>query len=136
MHPHLQAQLAELRAEDLRRSGAHAHHRTAAAGGTAPADVVIRRATAADGPALTALAALDAAPLPLGPALVAEVSGSPRAVLPLDGSAAFGDPFLPTGELVALLELRADQLRREAAGSPVHRRGPLGWMAASALRAR
>jgi hypothetical protein len=97
-----------------------------------PAEVVIRRATSADGPALAALSALDAAPTPLGPALVAEVSGVPRAVLPLDGGRAFGDPFRRTEELVALLELRAVQLRREE--TPRERRGLASWMSPAALR--
>src|SRR3954453_3855544 len=89
MHPFLQAQLASLHNEDLKAQVARGRGRSQAKAGRggdhAPADVVIRRSTAAPGPALAALAALDAAPLPLGPSLVAEVSGSPRAVLPLDG---------------------------------------------------
>ena len=74
---------------------------------------MIRRTTAADGPALAALSALDSAPMPFGPALVAEVGGAPVAALPLDGGRAFGDPFERTNELVALLELRAEQIRRD-----------------------
>jgi hypothetical protein len=94
---------------------------------------VIRRATAADGPALAALSALDAAPMPFGPALIAEVSGSPLAVLPLDGHRAFGDPFRPTEALVELLELRAAQLRSEEAPPPM-RRSLLAWTLPAALR--
>jgi hypothetical protein len=33
------------------------------------------------------------------------------AALPLDGGAALADPFKPTSDIVALLELRARQLR-------------------------
>jgi hypothetical protein len=135
MHPFLSAQLAALHEADLRRAAA-ARARAGDGNGTAPepaAEVVIRRATAADGPALAALSALDGAELPLGPALVAEVSGSPRAVLPLDGSPAFADPFRHTGELVALLELRAAQLAGDAR-PPAHRRGRLGWAAPAVLR--
>jgi hypothetical protein len=137
MHPFLQAQLAALHQSDLRAEAAAAHARRASqpsgdgSSKDASGEVVIRRSTAADGPALAALSALDAAPMPVGAALVAEVAGVPRAVLPLDGGHAFGDPFQRTQELVALLELRADQLRRERA--PREHRG-LSWMTPAALR--
>jgi hypothetical protein len=135
MHPFLQAQLAALHQNDL-QAEADAARRFEHAGGRAaqPTEVVIRRATSSDGPALSALSALDAAPLPLGPALVAEVSGVPRAVLPLDGGRPFGDPFAQTDELVALLELRASQIRREGEPSDHGRRHRFGWMSAAALR--
>jgi hypothetical protein len=138
VHPFLQAQLAALHNEDLRAAAASARgHIAGSAGrdsGGAPADVVIRRTTSADGPALAALAALDAAPLPLGPSIVAEVDGVPRAVLPLDdGARAFGDPFAPTSELVALLELRAAQIRRNETPARPHRRA-LAWASPAALR--
>jgi hypothetical protein len=42
------------------------------------AGVVIRIATAADAVALRRLAALDSAPPPVGPALIAEADGEPR----------------------------------------------------------
>jgi hypothetical protein len=137
MHPFLQAQLAALHETDLKADAARARGRSAKAtdgrADGAPADVVIRRTTSSDGPALAALAALDSAPLPFGPALVAEVGGVPVAVLPLDGGRAFGDPFERTNELVALLRLRAAQVRRESA-STSHRRGLLHWAAPAALR--
>jgi hypothetical protein len=135
MHPYLQAQLAALHQGDLqaeaaaaRGSSRRARHEKARDG--QPNEVVIRRATDADGPALAALSALDAAPMPFGPALVAEVAGVPRAVLPLDGGRAFGDPFARTGELVALLELRAAQIK----SAPSRPHGRLGWLAPAALR--
>jgi hypothetical protein len=135
MHPYLQAQLAALHQGDLQAEAAAArrfsrrarHERVREA---QPNEVVIRRATEADGPALAALSALDSAPMPFGPALVAEVAGVPRAVLPLDGGRAFGDPFARTGELVALLELRAAQIKHE----PSRAQGRLGWLAPAALR--
>ncbi|MEA2450713.1 MAG: hypothetical protein QOG63_2645 [Thermoleophilaceae bacterium] len=137
MHPFLQAQLAALHETDLRTEAAAARGRQQAAhreaGRDAPADVVIRRTTPGDGPALAALSALDSAPMPFGPALVAEVAGAPRAVLPLDGGRAFGDPFSRTDELVALLELRAAQIRREER-RPSRRRGARAWMSPAALR--
>jgi hypothetical protein len=94
---------------------------------------VIRRTTSNDGPALAALAALDAAPLPLGPSLVAEVAGVPTAVLPLDGGRSFSDPFAPTDELVALLELRAAQIHRDEQPQKSRRRA-LAWASPAALR--
>src|SRR4051812_1544844 len=101
MHPFLQAQLASLHNDDLKAAAGRArgHSEHSAPGrdfGRAQADVVIRRATSSDGPALAALAALDGARLPLGPSLLAEVAGVPRAVLPLDGRRPFADPFVPT----------------------------------------
>jgi hypothetical protein len=137
MHPFLRAQLAALHQDDL-RAEAHSARRARDArasrdgGPYSSAKVVIRRSTSGDGPALAALSALDAAPVPLGPALVAEVAGVPRAVLPLDGGRAFGDPFRRTDELVELLELRAEQLRADEGEE--HRRGLLSWMTPTALR--
>src|SRR3954451_7689251 len=137
MHPFLQAQLASLHNEDLKAQVARGRGRSGAKAGRedgrAPADVVIRRTTSSDGPALAALAALDAAPLPLGPSLVAEIAGVPRAVLPLDGGPAFSDPFARTDELLALLELRAGQIRRDHDGSTRQRRH-FSWASPAALR--
>jgi hypothetical protein len=138
VHPFLQAQLASLHNEDLKAAAARANGRSAhpEKGGRGPgrarADVVIRRSTSNDGPTLAALAALDAAPLPLGPSLIAEVAGVPRAVLPLDGGHSFGDPFVPTDELVALLQLRAAQIHRDE--KPERHSLRHIWAPAAALR--
>lgn len=75
-------------------------------------EIVIRKARSADGEALTRLAQRDSAPLPAGPLLVAEVDGELRAAVSLEGDGAIADPFHPTSDLLALLELRADQVRR------------------------
>ena len=138
MHPYLQAQLAALHQTDLQAEAAAVRGRPRLARdekarASQPNEVVIRRATDADGPVLAALSALDSAPMPLGPALVAEVAGVPRAVLPLDGGRAFGDPFARTRELVALLELRAAQIKR-GDDSSRRARKRLGWMTPAALR--
>jgi hypothetical protein len=132
MHPYLQAQLAALHQNDLQAEAAAVHGLSRAsrherARNAEPSQVVIRRTAADDGPALAALSALDSAPMPLGSALVAEVAGVPRAVLPLDGGRAFGDPFVRTDELVALLELRAAQMQRgQDSSRDRHKR--LGWL--------
>src|SRR3954470_145411 len=129
MHPYLQAQLAALHQNDLQAEAGAVRRssRDEKARAAQPNEVVIRRATDADGPALAALSALDSAAMPFGPALVAEVAGVPRAVLPLDGSRAFGDPFARTDELVALLELRAAQIDRDGESSHA-RQGRLSWL--------
>src|SRR4051794_39294102 len=137
MHPFLQAQLAALHQSDLQAEAAAARGRergTAKGRDAHPTEVVIRRTTDDDGPALAALSALDGAAMPFGPALVAEVAGVPRAVLPLDGGRSFGDPFARTDELVALLELRAAQIQRDGESERHTRRGRLGWMTPAALR--
>jgi hypothetical protein len=72
--------------------------------------VTIRRARRDDATALLQLAALDgAAPLG-GDVLVAEVGGELWAALSLTDGRRIGDPFRPTAEALALLELRASAL--------------------------
>ena len=137
MHPYLQAQLAALHQTDLRADAEAARGRARPAKASRndqPTAVVIRRTTSADGPALAALSALDAAPMPFGPSLVAEIAGVPTAVLPLDGGPPFGDPFSRTDELVALLELRAAQIRRDGEHSDRRRRGLFAWASPAGLR--
>jgi hypothetical protein len=135
MHPFLQAQLATLHENDLRAQADAARGlKRVASRASAPADVVIRTSTSADGPALAALSALDGASMPFGPALVAEVGGIPRAVLPLDGGRSFGDPFARTQHLVALLELRAEQIRRQQEPEHHGRLGRLAWATHAAAR--
>ena len=74
--------------------------------------VTIRPDGAGDALALRRLAALDSAEIPSGALLLAEVSGELWAAVPLSGGAAVADPFRPTAELVSLLRVRADQVRR------------------------
>jgi hypothetical protein len=74
--------------------------------------VVLRYSSAADDARLRRLAELDSAAPPNGAALVAEIDGRIRAVLPLDGSAPIADPFHRGAELIELLTLRAAQLGR------------------------
>ena len=69
--------------------------------------ISIRAATHGDGPALARLAALDSAPVPFGPVLVAEVDGRPTAALSVRDDRVIGDPFARTAELVELLRVHA-----------------------------
>ena len=93
-------------------------------------DVNIRHAREADGPALERLAALDSKRAPGLPALIAEVDGEPVAALGLDDGGVVADPFAPTVDAVALLEMRAAQL-----GRPERRRRHLAPVPAVALAA-
>lgn len=76
--------------------------------------ITVRLALDADARALARLAALDSADPPDGATLLAELDGEAVAALPLAGGAAIADPFRRTRAMVALLELRAAQLRGEA----------------------
>ena len=73
--------------------------------------LVIRTATTDDEPSLEVLAELDSAVRPNGPLLIAEVGAEPVAALSLADGDTIANPFRPTADVVALLRLRADQLR-------------------------
>jgi hypothetical protein len=79
--------------------------------------MTIRRAGIADLGALATLAALDSAPPPEEPMLIAESGGRVVAAVPFLGGPALADPFEPTAETVELLELRARQIREAGAGA-------------------
>ena len=72
--------------------------------------ISIRAATPNDGRVLMRLAALDSAPMPFGPTLVAEIDGEPKAALALREDRVVADPFSRTSELVALLRMHAASL--------------------------
>jgi hypothetical protein len=74
-------------------------------------NITVRRASASDRLALDRLAALDSARPPGGPALIAEADSRILAALPLGSGRPIADPFEPTAEIVALLALRAEQIR-------------------------
>ena len=66
--------------------------------------ITIRPSNEADEPQLRELAELDSAsPIP-GPALIAVVDARPVAAISLDGRREIADPFVPTRELVELLQ--------------------------------
>ena len=75
---------------------------------TAP-HIAIRRATDADSSTLLRLAALDSAPAPRGPVLVADLGGEIVAAHSLTRARSIADPFRPTADIRELLELRAAQ---------------------------
>ena len=77
--------------------------------------IAIRAADHGDGPVLSRLAALDSAPVPFGPALIAEVDGQARAALALRDGAVVADPFARTAELVELLKVHAAAVAEEDA---------------------
>ena len=81
--------------------------------------IVIRRLGGEDLAAVARLAQLDSSPPPEGALLGAEIEGRLLAAISLATGESIADPFSRTGELRALLELRAAQLRRRGKG---HRR--------------
>jgi hypothetical protein len=82
-------------------------------------EITVRRSVAGDSSELERLAALDSARPPTGPALVAEADSRMIAALPLGSGRPIADPFEPTAAILALLELRAEQM----AAAPERR----GW---------
>jgi len=79
--------------------------------------ITVRQAVSADNADLARLAALDSARPPRGPMLVAEADSRMLAALPVGSGRPIADPFEPTAEAVALLELRAAQLTQRREGS-------------------
>jgi hypothetical protein len=73
---------------------------------TAPS-VLIRAARGSDGAELERIAQLDSSSVPAGSLLVAEADGRIVAAIASSTGEAIADPFLPTAEVVALLQLRA-----------------------------
>lgn len=116
LHPTQRIQLAEARADALRRDGGRRTRASAGAGSPADVEIVIRLSRAEDERALERLAGLDSAAVPAAPMLVAEADGALRAALSLHDGAVIADPFHRTAQLVALLVARAQQLRGEPSG--------------------
>ena len=142
MHPLLAASVANSLIHDRAVAAQTSRARREAAGPGAPAvrsveasgELVIRRATAADGPALASLGVLDgddrAGVLLAGAAgrhavLVAELDGTLEAARDLDSGLAVADPFRPSARHAELLALRARQLNGDAARRRLPRLGVL-----------
>ena len=83
--------------------------------------MTIRRARTDDAPTLHRLELLDDYALPAGDALVAEEDGEPIAAVHVASGTAVADPFRRTAAPVALLRLRAAQLRGENSPLPTRR---------------
>ena len=75
--------------------------------------ISIRPAGGNDVRTVARLAALDSAPIPFGPVLLAEVDGQPRAAIALQDRRVVADPFARTAELVSLLRLHADAVSQD-----------------------
>ena len=104
---------------DHRRSGgrlgralATLRGRHAVATAATGAGVTIRRARPADTRSLDELATMSDRRSPRGHVLVAEIEAEIVAALPIDGGPAVTDIRRPTADILQLLELRSDQLRR------------------------
>ena len=81
---------------------------------TAP-ELVLRIARADDPGGLSdvaRLAALDSAPVPPGPYVIASVGDQAIAARSLTTGATIADPFTRTRDVLPMLELRAEQLQR------------------------
>ena len=74
------------------------------------AHIAIRMLTTEDDPALSRLAALDSADIPGGHVLGASVDGRLVAAQSLATGESIANPFLPTGQISALLAKRAGQV--------------------------
>ena len=74
--------------------------------------VALRLAATDDALAVRRLAALDDAPPLARPVLLGLLDGQPVAAVSLVDGRTVANPFLPTADIVALLSLRARQLRR------------------------
>ncbi len=91
-------------------------------------NLTVRRSTSGDLGELARLAALDSARPPRGPALIAEADSRMLAALPIGAGRAIADPFEPTAELVALLELRRTQIDAAGGASTARWRGLRGLL--------
>jgi hypothetical protein len=91
---------------------------------TAAPSVLIRAARGSDGAAIERLAALDSAEVPAGSLLLAEADGRVVAAIATATGEAIADPFLPTADVIALLELRAAGGRTRRRRTPSGRRSP------------
>jgi hypothetical protein len=90
------------------QAAAHTASHAAPAAPAAPAtpQITLRSSTAADAAEITRLATIDSAEVPAGPLLLAEVDGELHAALTLADGRVIADPFVPTTDLVALLQTR------------------------------
>ncbi len=125
MHSQLTLLLARARQQELISAAASAR-RLRIADELAPERVVVRLATAEDRSALERLAALDCAGEPTGPTLIGELCQRPVAAVSRTDGSTIADPFIASGDVLALLRLRARQLSARRRGT-LARRVLGGW---------
>jgi hypothetical protein len=93
--------------------------------------ITIRRLGAADADAVRRLAGRDSVAVPPGELVGVEIEGRLLAMQPVAGGGrVIADPFVPTSEITALLELRTAQLRRRELWRPVRAHEPAPAFAA------
>jgi hypothetical protein len=131
MHPAFLQIVIDDRIEQLGRSRAGSRRRRTAPLATLDEPIALRLCRVDDQEALERLAQLEGRRLPAGSFVVADLAGTIVAALPLDGGAILADPFRPTARILALLELRAQQLRRPHGSSRIQERA-LRWLATRA----
>ena len=73
--------------------------------------ITIRAASTDDELAIIRLAALDSAPVPREPLVLAEIEGELRVAVSADDLAVVADPFQRTADLVALLRAHVERTR-------------------------
>jgi hypothetical protein len=76
--------------------------------------IALRTATERDAAILAKLAALDSAPPLRAPAVVALLDGRPVAAASLADASVVADPFMPTADVVELLQARVAATAAEA----------------------
>jgi hypothetical protein len=83
--------------------------------------IALRVATDRDAAILDKLSALDSAPALHGPAVVALVDGRPVAAASLSDGSVVADPFVPTADVVELLQARVAASASQSAARPRRR---------------
>jgi hypothetical protein len=86
--------------------------------------IALRTATDRDAAILDKLAALDSAPPLHGPAVVALVDGRPVAAASLSDASVVADPFVPTADVVEILQARVAATASAATTRPRRIRRP------------
>jgi hypothetical protein len=111
MNPFFSREMAQQHIGDLRRSARRERARDLPAEFAEDPGLTVRALEARDIGQVRLLAALEGRHYPNGPVLVGEVNDEVVAALPLDGEPPLADPFRRSQHVVALLELRARQMR-------------------------
>ena len=79
--------------------------------------ITVRLAGPEDGAALARIAARDTRPVPAAPVLLAERDGEPLAARSLASGLTIADPFVPTADLVEMLDVAARHGAEPEAGA-------------------